>query len=53
MSMSAKTAWSEKGKKEADFPFSLTEGNFPYFPIGKKVYIGNKFPYFLNFPFSL
>lgn len=29
------------------------KGIFPYFPIGKKDYIGNKFPYFLNFPFSL
>lgn len=35
MSMSAKTAWSEKGKKEADFPFSLTEGKRAIFPISR------------------
>lgn len=35
MSMSAKTAWSEKGKKETDFPFSLTEGKREIFPISR------------------
>lgn len=56
MSMSARTAWSEKGKKETDFSFfprAGKKGNFPFFPIGKKAYIGKDFPYFLNFPFSL
>lgn len=51
--MSAKTAWSEKGKKETDFPFSLGQGKRAIFPIsrlGKRLYIGNKFPYFL-FPY--